>query len=161
MAGGGQSKQMPVAGMKRGREEDDDVCSICLETLDAPQTSVAKLSCGHSFHPHCVNRWIEDSASCPNCRASPSVITIYLCGRHGEHRERSRRCVPTDPPKQDLPVEDAGLYGSRFAPDTLLSAHHRAVLRVFRELLVGSAPNAALVGMEARSGLELRSRVLA
>ena len=47
------------------------------------------------------------------------------------------------------------------APDTLLSTHHRAVLRTFRELLVDSMPDAALVGMEARSALQLRSRVLA
>jgi hypothetical protein len=39
-------------------------CSICLELISNP----THLSCGHSFHETCVNTWLSEKGTCPNCR---------------------------------------------------------------------------------------------
>ena len=63
----------------------DDCCAICCE----PMTDAAKelRPCGHYFHNKCLRSWLEQSRSCPVCRASlahdpsgPSSAT-----RRGQH----------------------------------------------------------------------------
>jgi len=45
----------------------DDCCAICRE----PMADAAKvLPCGHYFHCTCLRSWLEQSHSCPVCRAS-------------------------------------------------------------------------------------------
>ena len=42
-------------------------CPTCLETFtqDCPIYSTA---CGHIFHLNCIERWLENKVSCPQCR---------------------------------------------------------------------------------------------
>lgn len=53
-------------------EDDENVCVICLESLDDKQS--IHFHCGHIFHLHCILEWIynlfEKNAdiSCPICR---------------------------------------------------------------------------------------------
>jgi hypothetical protein len=46
----------------------DDICPICLEKL----TMCVKLSCTHSFHSRCINKWyhgeLTNNKKCPICR---------------------------------------------------------------------------------------------
>jgi len=85
---------------RRALEEDQDVvqpeesptqpeidCSICLEKLvewidqDGIDENVVTLKCGHKFHPHCIQVWLNEQAdsfpwqkwSCPYCR-KPLVL---------------------------------------------------------------------------------------
>ena len=51
-------------------QNDTVDCSICLETCG----KCVQLDCGHYFHMHCINTWMEEiplgiEATCPNCRA--------------------------------------------------------------------------------------------
>lgn len=39
-------------------------CAICLCKIDNEH----KLDCGHTFHEHCIQKWINTSPSCPICR---------------------------------------------------------------------------------------------
>ena len=39
-------------------------CTICLEDC---KTAV-KMKCGHIFHEHCIDTWLEESTTCPLCR---------------------------------------------------------------------------------------------
>lgn len=52
-----------------------DECSICLENM-MPDQFTKSMSCGHTFHEQCIDKWIEKSLSvaCPNCRQSPSFL---------------------------------------------------------------------------------------
>lgn len=43
------------------------VCSICTELFEHSE-DVAAVTCGHTFHNHCINKWLESSRSCPQCR---------------------------------------------------------------------------------------------
>lgn len=49
-------------------------CTICLESATE---NIHKLSCGHSFHRKCYNRWAQTSSrpvTCPNCRAQSTDV---------------------------------------------------------------------------------------
>ena len=56
------------------KTEDDEVCRICLERLDAcggydTSTSlVSVLPCGHAFHDACLRKWARHQ--CPSCRGT-------------------------------------------------------------------------------------------
>lgn len=60
----------------------EDECPICLDSLCAEvehkaYNAVARLPCGHTFHRHCITRWLVKCTSCPVCRldASPKAKT--------------------------------------------------------------------------------------
>lgn len=42
-----------------------EACTICLNEM---ATNLGKLSCDHTFHFRCIDRWIRTSATCPICR---------------------------------------------------------------------------------------------
>lgn len=44
-------------------------CSVCMEKF-AAQDDIKRLPrCGHLFHAHCINQWLELKNACPVCRA--------------------------------------------------------------------------------------------
>lgn len=49
-------------------------CSICLdETTKCERT----LYCGHQFHDQCIEKWLEDHNTCPNCRELTHPLVIF------------------------------------------------------------------------------------
>ncbi|XP_057472055.1 ERAD-associated E3 ubiquitin-protein ligase HRD1A-like isoform X1 [Actinidia eriantha] len=46
-------------------EELNATCVICREEM----TTAKRLSCGHLFHVHCLQSWLERQHTCPTCRA--------------------------------------------------------------------------------------------
>ena len=44
-------------------------CTICANCIgNSRRKFVTKLTCGHVFHPKCINRWLVSQLTCPNCR---------------------------------------------------------------------------------------------
>lgn len=65
-------------------EEEEQWCPVCLSTLHHPRRLYNKrLSCGHTFHPSCINRWLTTRSLCPVCRGS-----CYTTSQHGLHDRR-------------------------------------------------------------------------
>lgn len=54
---------------ERNQEKKKDTCTICLNEVKA-----VPLACGHVFHKKCINEWLKENSSCPNCREK----VIYL-----------------------------------------------------------------------------------
>lgn len=60
-----------------------ELCPICYDPLN--NTSVTS-RCQHSFHFHCLNRWLQLNPSCPCCRdeinhlVNPDDNETYLYG---------------------------------------------------------------------------------
>lgn len=50
-------------------------CNICTESI---QDGAACCPCGHVYHFQCLNRWLEQSRSCPTCRKSSSKATLLF-----------------------------------------------------------------------------------
>lgn len=44
-------------------------CCICLEDLSSDgESKIQTPICGHLFHDNCINAWLNNNASCPQCR---------------------------------------------------------------------------------------------
>ena len=44
-----------------------DECSICLERYDK-NDKIMNLKCNHKFHKDCLNEWLQNNNTCPQCR---------------------------------------------------------------------------------------------
>ncbi|XP_074655556.1 E3 ubiquitin-protein ligase TRAIP-like [Tubulanus polymorphus] len=42
-------------------------CSICCEAYE-DNAEVSAIICGHTFHQRCLNQWVNQSKTCPQCR---------------------------------------------------------------------------------------------
>lgn len=47
---------------------EDVQCAICLNNITSGQ-DVTSLSCDHTFHSQCIQRWFRRNGTCPVCRA--------------------------------------------------------------------------------------------
>ena len=75
--GGQQQRRMTredIARLKRIRfakppapEGEEEKCTICISELEERE-EVVQLTCGHLFHPVCVENWLLRSATCPVCK---------------------------------------------------------------------------------------------
>ncbi|XP_006820068.1 E3 ubiquitin-protein ligase TRAIP-like [Saccoglossus kowalevskii] len=43
-------------------------CTICSDLFEV-ESNVSATHCGHVFHEHCLQRWLNQSKTCPQCRA--------------------------------------------------------------------------------------------
>ena len=44
------------------------ICCICLDDFSDTEKKINKLRCGHIFHKNCVQEWLIDNETCPECR---------------------------------------------------------------------------------------------
>ena len=55
-------------------------CSICMEACGEREVLAVAVLCLHSFHRPCLERWLEESQSCPLCRERvPEFGGVDLC----------------------------------------------------------------------------------
>ena len=53
---------------KPSAADQQDECSICLESLSNGEHTVTIKSCGHTFHQECIAECLTKTMKCPNCR---------------------------------------------------------------------------------------------
>lgn len=46
----------------------DVVCTICMEEIKKKSVCKKVPKCGHEFHKKCIDKWLKESKTCPNCR---------------------------------------------------------------------------------------------
>ena len=51
---------------------DEYKCSICTDILNDP----VQCRAGHMFCRHCVSEWLQNHASCPECRIKISIDSL-------------------------------------------------------------------------------------
>lgn len=49
-------------------EQQDNLCSICLDEDEIALQEMYKTSCGHKFHKSCIESWLKKQRTCPACR---------------------------------------------------------------------------------------------
>ncbi|KAF2567119.1 hypothetical protein F2Q70_00028838 [Brassica cretica] len=53
-------------------------CSICLQDASEGEKMRRLTACGHCFHAECIDPWLEERSTCPECRAHiPPVPPEY------------------------------------------------------------------------------------
>jgi len=67
--------------------QSNNLCVVCWDEM----TSAKKLPCGHIFHMHCLRSWLQESVSCPYCRAPLPI------GRAGPGRPNFQEPRPPVP----------------------------------------------------------------
>lgn len=85
-------------------------CTICLEEYENRVTIIRELSCGHIYHPDCIDEYLtENSSLCPQCKASmfpkgscPPVTNAMV------RRERAIRRL-----RGQITIEDGELESGR------------------------------------------------
>uniref|UniRef100_A0AC35FZ26 Anaphase-promoting complex subunit 11 n=1 Tax=Panagrolaimus sp. PS1159 TaxID=55785 RepID=A0AC35FZ26_9BILA len=81
-----------TASWKWRNSKDDDACGICRGAFEACCTNcklpgdgcpLALGECNHSFHLHCISKWIDSqpNPSCPLCRTEWKLIPSFPCRR--------------------------------------------------------------------------------
>ena len=60
-----QFECLKVIDFKQGKKEVD--CSICTGVVEEG-AKVYELPCKHVFHQECIDKWLDQSKVCPNCR---------------------------------------------------------------------------------------------
>lgn len=79
-------------------------CPICQKPIisswfDAP----AKTKCGHTFHPKCLDIWLDNHLSCPVCQTTPCFdVTFSICNRDEQNSYRMISINGTWAPAQAL-----------------------------------------------------------
>jgi len=89
-------------GYNRGKYDDrldyQPICQICLQDFESKVTIIRELSCGHIFHPDCIDSFLSEMSSlCPLCKASmyprghcPKITNSMVRRELGTRKLRSR-----------------------------------------------------------------------
>lgn len=48
----------------------EETCSICLDTIN----NLFVTNCGHYFHKHCIDTWLNTRDNCPLCRTNDITV---------------------------------------------------------------------------------------
>jgi hypothetical protein len=52
--------------------ESSCTCAVCMEDLG---TKVSACPCGHVYHTECINKWMRQQRTCPQCKACAVPLT--------------------------------------------------------------------------------------
>ena len=58
----------PAARTDPAVNEETFTCTICLDIVEHGAFIRTLPACGHKFHARCINQWLVNNTSCPNCR---------------------------------------------------------------------------------------------
>lgn len=103
-------------------------CPICLDDYESEVTEIRELSCGHIFHPECIDTFLGSSSSlCPLCKKSalppgycPTKVTNAMVRRERNLRRLRARIV----------VDDSEASADSGATSTLRSRFKKLKLRL-------------------------------
>jgi len=107
-----------ASSMSRPEQADDKEapqCSVCIGDFEEGDV-LRRLPCMHVFHQSCIDPWMTQHSTCPNCRwvlfspPPPPPVNIEEVEEGGTRRwARNRggsRVVPIPPPGGTLPASD-------------------------------------------------------
>ena len=86
------------------RTYSQPTCPICLDDFESGKTPIRELSCGHIFHPDCIDSFLSNNSSlCPMCKKSalpkgycPMTITNTMVRRERNIRRLRSRVMFSD-----------------------------------------------------------------
>ncbi|KAI0468399.1 hypothetical protein F4859DRAFT_506016 [Xylaria cf. heliscus] len=90
-------------GNRGDRLDYQPTCLICLDNFESKVTIIRELSCGHIFHPECIDAFLSEMSSlCPLCKTSmyprghcPKITNSMVRRELNTRKLRSRRTFRT------------------------------------------------------------------
>ena len=82
-------QQRLLRGGHSGSDDSDSIvegntgeeCPICTEIVEIKH--LARLNpCNHEFHQDCINQWLDDHSTCPNCRQEVFQVLFNFKGNY-------------------------------------------------------------------------------
>ncbi|KAM7250183.1 hypothetical protein ACFE04_022066 [Oxalis oulophora] len=64
---------LPITVLQRQQADSNEElgeCSICLDSFEVGDVVKTMPLCHHSYHRHCVDKWLNSHSDCPLCRTS-------------------------------------------------------------------------------------------
>ena len=112
-----------------------ETCSICLKDLAWGQGKKLK-DCGHQFCNNCVNHWLVENPSCPNCRSGINYYDQFSAELYGKRHKMLmdftiREYDFSGLPKEDLVcmIQTVSCFTEAHFPVTYLEmAHYDSVM---------------------------------
>jgi Zn-finger in ubiquitin-hydrolases and other protein/BRCA1-associated protein 2/Ring finger domain len=78
------------------REDETEVCPVCLDPIDPDEIPAITILCNHSFHFNCISKWADSTcpvcrfvmqpavpSECEQCRALEDLWICLVCGNVG------------------------------------------------------------------------------
>ena len=106
LPGGGEGEGGEGDGVEYG---DNASCAICLSDFEEGE-ALRVLPCRHLFRKECIDEWLAQHSTCPNCRASLLTVPAtpapsapdppdglhFLFGRRGPNSPSGTQVAPTN-----------------------------------------------------------------
>jgi hypothetical protein len=64
----------------KGNEEDDNICTICLGSMQEGSRVGSLLACQHDFHVDCLKGWLKRKNHCPLCNERAAELRYTTFG---------------------------------------------------------------------------------
>ncbi|KAL1901893.1 hypothetical protein Sste5346_001598 [Sporothrix stenoceras] len=139
-----------------GDLEFQPMCQICLEPYQNRVTIIRELSCGHIFHPECIDEFLAHVSSlCPLCKTSmlprgycPQITNAMVRRERAIRRLRERVTVD-----DGLPGGSVGDRGRIHSWSSSIKKHlHSATDRL------SMPPSFGTITQDRESGIELKNQ---
>lgn len=79
--------------------QQDDICAICQDEIEANQEVRRLNHCNHYFHRNCIDTWFQGNTLCPTCRHD--IREVSNDRRSQENQNQNQNPQNTPPPVPD------------------------------------------------------------
>lgn len=112
------------------KENDDEVCGICLDEI--PEDDIGVTKCGHIFCHECLKLWMLRSTLCPYCKKKLLANEIYVLSY--EKKNKADKLKPEEKDKQEL-INEVGTKLANLITYLRESDEHTIIFSQWDDLL--------------------------
>ena len=65
-----------IPKVRIGKERAEELCCVCLQPFEVETEAKQLPTCGHLFHPGCIDEWLDKKKTCPLCVTEVQVSSV-------------------------------------------------------------------------------------